>query len=202
MYVKVIDGVIAETMGALPECTDSVSGFNLLTSAEQAQHGYFPLTEVKPAFNSATEKLTGPVYSFGPATVTATYAKVKLTAVELNATLDSAKAAKIQELMQACATAIVSGFSSSALGSPYIYPSQPIDQSNLIGAVASGLDPVKFWCEDATGNWGLAAHSAVQIKQVLADGASQRINYSVKLDGLVKQVTGATSAAAISAIVW
>lgn len=116
--------------------------------------------------------------------------------------LANAQAAQIVTITQACGIAIVAGFTSSALGAAYTYPSQPNDQTNLIGAVASGLANVPFWCADATGVWGIVPHTAAQIKQVLADGSALRMTYSAKLDALVKQITSASTVAAVQAIVW
>lgn len=116
--------------------------------------------------------------------------------------LANARAAQIAAITQSCAAAIVSGFASSALGTAHTYPSQPTDQTNLIGAVASGLATVNFWCADSTSVWGLTSHTAAQIKQVLADGGTQRMAYSAKLAGLAAQVQAATTVAAIQAIVW
>lgn len=116
--------------------------------------------------------------------------------------LADAKTAQLDKVTQSCAAAIVAGFASSALGAAYTYHSQPNDQTNLIGAVASGLATVTFWCADATGVWSLVSHTAAQIKQVLADGGTQRMAYSVKLDTLAKQIVGASTVTAVQAIVW
>jgi hypothetical protein len=116
--------------------------------------------------------------------------------------LDNARAMQIITVTQACGTAIVAGFTSSALGAAYTYPSQRDDQTNLIGAVASGLANVPFWCADATGVWGIVPHSAAQIKQVLADGGTTRIGYSAKLAGLIASISAATTVTAVQAIVW
>ncbi len=120
-----------------------------------------------------------------------------------------AKAAQIATLSAFCASAIVSGFASSALGAAHTYPSQPNDQSNLIGAVTASLAPnlpatwtCNFWCADSTGAWALRAHTAAQIQQVLADGVAAREGFSTKLAGLVAQVQAATTVAAVQAIVW
>jgi len=125
-----------------------------------------------------------------------------LSVVAAHTALADAKADQIAAITQSCAATIVSGFLSSALGTAHTYPSQPIDQSNLIGAVASGLANVTFWCADSTGVWNITSHTAAQIKQVLADGGTQRMAYSTKLAGLAAQVQSATTVAAVQAIVW
>jgi hypothetical protein len=116
--------------------------------------------------------------------------------------LAAAQAAQIQQLSDACAAQIISGFVSSALGITHTYPSSPTDQSNLIGVVASGVATAPFWCADPNGNWALVSHTAAQLKQVLIDGATDRVAYSVKLDGLVKQIMACTTPAAVQAVTW
>jgi hypothetical protein len=123
--------------------------------------------------------------------------------------LAKAITAKISTLSRDCANSIISGFVSSALGSPYTYPSSLTDQSNLIGAVTASMNPanastwsVKFWCEDAGGKWAFKIHSAKKIQQVLNDGVVQREAYSAKLLGLVKQAQNVVAITDLDAIVW
>ena len=116
--------------------------------------------------------------------------------------LTPAKADQIKLVTQACAAAIISGFTSMALGTVHTYPSQPNDQTNLIGAVASGLAAINFWCADATMTWNFASHTAAQMKQVLADGGTQHEAYSAKLAGLVAQIQAAVTVSAVQAVVW
>ncbi len=120
-----------------------------------------------------------------------------------------AQATQIAALSAACAAAIVAGFTSSALGSAHTYPSQPTDQTNLIGAVTASQSPglpstwaCNFWCADSSGAWAFRSHTAAQIQQVLADGLAAREALSTKLAGLVAQVQAAATTAAVQAIVW
>jgi len=117
-------------------------------------------------------------------------------------TLAQAQTTQQAALSASCAAAIVAGFTSSALGGTYTYPSQPADQTNLIGAVTSGVATVDFWCQDASGNWAMVPHTAAQIKQVLTDGVAARLALSAKLAGLATQVAAATTPAAAQAITW
>ena len=48
------------------------------------------------------------------------------------------KAKIVDKISALCADEITSGFESNALGEIYVYPSDSTDQSNLVGAVASG----------------------------------------------------------------
>ncbi len=123
--------------------------------------------------------------------------------------LAQARATQSAVLSAACSAAIVAGFPSSALGSACTYPSQPNDQTNLIGAVTASQSPglpstwtCNFWCADSTGAWALRSHTAAQIQQVLADAVVAREAFCAKLAGLVGQVDGATTLAEVQAIAW
>lgn len=123
--------------------------------------------------------------------------------------LSEAQSAQVASLSAACSAAIGSGFQSSALGAPYAYPSQPLDQSNLVGAAAASQRPglpstwsCNFWCADGSGTWALRPHTAAQIQQVLADGLAAREALSTRLDGLVAQVRAAATVGAVQAVVW
>jgi hypothetical protein len=125
------------------------------------------------------------------------------------ALLAQAQAAQSAALSAACAAAIISGFQSSALGTAHTYPSQPNDQSNLIGATTRSQAPglpstwtCNFWCADSTGAWALRPHTAAQIQQVLADAVSAREAFSSKLAGLVAQVQAATTIAAVQSVAF
>lgn len=132
-----------------------------------------------------------------------------LQAPTANQLLLQAQAAQASALSASCASAIVSGFTSSALGAVHTYPSQPHDQTNLIGAVTGSQSPglpstwtCNFWCADSSGVWALRPHTAVQIQQVLADGVAAREALSTKLAGLVAQIEAATTVSAVQAVVW
>lgn len=58
------------------------------------------------------------------------------TAAEL---LAAAQSSQLAALSSACAAAIVAGFTSSALGVPYTYPSKATDQANLSASVIAAL---------------------------------------------------------------
>lgn len=116
--------------------------------------------------------------------------------------LQSAKTNQIAQVTTDCGLAIISGFKSSALGAEHTYPSKPTDQTNLIGAVASGLAIIYFWCANADGVWDFHVHTDAQIKQVLADAGTQRMSYSAQLADLVVQIDAAQTVSAVANIIW
>jgi len=115
--------------------------------------------------------------------------------------LDSVKASKSTEINAACASSIVGGFTSSALGAPHTYDSALEDQLNLIGAVGLGID-MPYRCADAAGVKEFRLHTAAQLKQVAADGARVKLTALEKAAALKAQVQAAVDAAAVEAVVW
>lgn len=115
--------------------------------------------------------------------------------------LESIKATKSSEINAACASAIVGGFASSALGAPHIYDSALEDQLNLIGAVSLGAD-LPYRCADAAGIKAFRLHTAAQLKQVAADGALVKLAALEKAAMLKAQVQAAADAATVEAVAW
>lgn len=111
------------------------------------------------------------------------------TEAQLNeAQLKNHKLVKIIELSQNCQDDIMSGFTSSALGSAHFYDSDELDQVNLIGAATTTAPTV-------AGDAGTSIHYAVrpivdgvmqskvylshthaQLKQALTDGAQVKLS--------------------------
>lgn len=123
--------------------------------------------------------------------------------------LAQAQAAQISIITQACAAAITSGFTSSALGSAHTYPSGLTDQANLTANVLSSLLPglPSTWttpqlCQDASGVWAYVAHTAAQIQQVGSDGKAAILGYLTKKASLQAEIEAATTVSAVQAIVW
>lgn len=120
-----------------------------------------------------------------------------------------AQATQSATLNAACANAIVSGFTSSALGSVHTYPSKTTDQLNLTASYASSLAPnlptdwaTPFWCADSSGKWAWVNHTASQIQQVGSDGKAAVLAYQSQNAALQTQVNAATTVDAVAAIVW
>jgi hypothetical protein len=173
------------------------------------------IIEIDPADVASIAALGAVAIPAGtPVSIGWAYDGANFSAPPLYATLAEAIAGQTEVLYKACAAAIVAGFSSSALGAPYTYPSQPNDQSNLIGAQGASLAPnlpagwtIKFWCATQPAApgvpvWAMVAHTPAQIQQVLADGVAQREAYSAKLDGLIAQLNQAVTIAAAEAVTW
>lgn len=126
------------------------------------------------------------------------------------ATLTAVQETRIAFLKGACGAAIIGGYTSSALGSPHVYPSGQTDQLNMAGSVLASLLPglpstwtTPFWCQDtSTGAWAMVEHTASQIQQAGADGKAWVASCQQKLASLTAQVQAATTAAAVLAISW
>lgn len=129
-----------------------------------------------------------------------------LTAAQL---LAQAQVAQIGIITQACAAAITSGFTSSALGSAHTYPSGLTDQANLAANVVSSLLPglPSTWttpqlCQDASGVWAYVAHTAAQIQQVGGDGKAAILGYLTKKASLQAEIEACTTVSVVQAVVW
>jgi hypothetical protein len=171
-------------------------------------------------FSESGEGIGGKTYAAMPATLpageylcTATQAQNpsawSLVNGTIVASIAAAQAAQIVVLLEACAAAITGGYTSSALGSPHSYGSQPTDQLNMAASVVASLLPAlpstwttSFKCADSTGKWAMRPHTAAQIQQAGLDGKTWVTACQNQFDALSAQVTAATSVAAVQAIVW
>jgi hypothetical protein len=115
--------------------------------------------------------------------------------------LIDAQQVQISALAASCAAAITAGFTSSALGSAYTYPSDILSQANLMTAQQSGAT-VSLWCESATGVWSFASHTAPQAAKALSDFVAYRVAQQAHYATQVAAVSAATTVAAVQAINW
>ncbi len=120
-----------------------------------------------------------------------------------------AQKSQIKMISTGCATTIVSGFTSSALGAAYTYPSKPTDQANLNTNVVSSILPglpttwtTEQLCADSNGVWAYRLHTAAQIQQAGADGKAAILACLLKNDNLRRQIMACTTEAEVAAITW
>jgi hypothetical protein len=124
--------------------------------------------------------------------------------------LAAAKVAAKLRVTAGCGGQIVSGFTSSALGAAFTYPSDATSQTNLAGSVVASLLPsgqVVGWttplmCRDALGVWARRAHTAAQIQQAGLDGKAFISGLLTRLDGLRAQADAAATVVDANKIVW
>ena len=117
--------------------------------------------------------------------------------------LTDVKNTKIGELSTKCDTAIVNGFSSSALTTAHTYPSDDKAQSYLGDAIKrmeldSTVTSVNFKTLDA----GFLTHTLPQLQQVFKDGFDFGQAQITKYNQLKAQVEAATTVDGVNAIVW
>lgn len=127
----------------------------------------------------------------------------------LSISLTQAKATQLSRASQACAAAITSGFTSSALGSAHTYPSSLTDQANLVTHVMSSLLPglpstwtTPYICCDASGVWAYQDHTAAQIQQVGADWKAFLSSCLLKKKALEEKIKVAKTSEKVQAITW
>lgn len=123
--------------------------------------------------------------------------------------VQQARAKQLAIIATASASAQTSGFTSSALGSEYSYPSTPTDQANITAVVTASLIPGQpsgttylFWCTDSTGKAGFVAHTAAQIQKVGLDAMSEIMAAKQKQLTLSNQIDAATTVSDVEAVVW
>jgi hypothetical protein len=124
--------------------------------------------------------------------------------------LATAQTNQIALINTACQTAITSnGFVSSALGSPYTYPSDLLDQQNMAASVLSSLMPglpsdwtTPFYCADSNGNWAYRFHTVAQIQQVGTDGKTFILSKLMIAATLSAEIMAATTISAVQSINW
>ena len=123
--------------------------------------------------------------------------------------LAQAQAAQTTVINAAAAAAIVGGFTSTALGAAYTYPSTLIDQQNLNAQVTASLLPgvdaswtVLQICCDAKGVWAYLPHTAAQIQQVGLDAHASILGFRVKNATLQAQIAAATTVAEVEGVTW
>jgi hypothetical protein len=124
-------------------------------------------------------------------------------------TLGQCRNRRAAALRAACQQEIRNGYTSTALGAPFTYPANEIDQRNMIAAVMASLLPglpadwtTPFWCADAAGLWAMREHTAAQIQRAGADGKRVVIAAQQKLARLLGQMSAATARADVEAIAW
>lgn len=136
------------------------------------------------------------------------------TIEQIQAALDSIqlsgyKQQQLSLITAASQTAQTTGFVSSALGSPYTYPSSPSDQANLTAVITGSMIPAQpsgatylFWCKNSAGFENFVSHTAAQIQQVGLDALAAIMAGKSKQLTLSAEIQAATTIAGVQAIVW
>ncbi len=112
--------------------------------------------------------------------------------------LATVQSTKAQAIKAACQAAIAAGFSSSALGSAYSYPSDDNSQRNIAMAATAGG---ALWCETG-GIWAMVIHTSAQAKQVQTDLFAMIQRNQSKYAQLVAEIDTATTSEAVEAVSW
>lgn len=127
--------------------------------------------------------------------------------LRLGILIDRARAAKYTVLTNAAQASITGNFSSSALGSPYTYPSLSTDQSNLHTGVLSCPDDStgwtwNLWCTEDGETWALVGHTFAQLKTALRDYATGLQIFQEHWATVITNLETATDLDSIALVVW
>lgn len=130
-------------------------------------------------------------------------------AVEPVDALTQAKQDAIKNLNDACAAAIVAGFTSNATGKVYSYPSSQTDQLNLYGSatLATINQAVKGWTTDLSvcdkaGKWSYVPHTPKEVFAVVSDFSAHKAEMIDKKNQLVAEVMAAKDDEKIAEVKW
>jgi hypothetical protein len=123
--------------------------------------------------------------------------------------VQQARVAQLAILAAASSAAQTAGFTSSALGSVYTYPSGLQDQANLNAVATSSTFPIQpsnatfiFWCTNAAGVSGFTPHTAAQIQRVGMDALAAIMAHKSKQWQLSQEIAAATTIAEVQAVAW
>lgn len=120
--------------------------------------------------------------------------------------LDEMKKLKVSELSQICHEAIVSGFTSSALGTPHVYDSTPEDQLNLEGlsryAERKNTSVPYRCCPEGSEAKTYIVHTPAQLDQVVTDGIAFKSYLLHLLETRRQEIDACTTIAEVEAISW
>lgn len=136
--------------------------------------------------------------------ISITEAEALLSTAPPPLSLEEVKANKKALLNAECEAQIVGGFVSAALGSEYAYQSDLVDQLNLIGVVAGGVDDY-FKCAATSAAplvWSWEPHTIAELTQVLNDGKAYKQTLLQKVNLLKAQVDEALTSNDVHMINW
>lgn len=110
MYAQILNGSMT-TFDALPFRVTLADGstrtsLSELSAAQLAEIGVYPVVGTAPEYDPSTQRLVGPTLALDEDHVNATWTVESLSAEEIAAVLDAAKAAKIAEIQAASNAAI------------------------------------------------------------------------------------------------
>jgi hypothetical protein len=176
-YARVVGGIVVEIFAppvgvTISQCfaPDVVAEFVAVPSGVSVEQGWL----------YANSSFTAPLAAQAP-------------------TLAQVQATQSAAMQTACKAAIEGGFTSSALGSAYTYPSDPNTQTNISLAAANGGPLV---CQSSGAVWGLMTHTPAQALQVQKDMATHIQVQQTTYWGLIAEINAATAVAAVQAISW
>ena len=206
-------------MEALPFRLTLPEGFtrtslNELSTAQLAELGIYPATEVKPKYDPATQFLGDPVLKLSRGKVTATYPVVDKTKEQILAEVEAAKAAKLAELAEKRWEAVQAGVEINGV----VVATDSDSQTALVGAafgafvkmIGSSLpaaaEPLVKMIPDESGWKGKDSKWAdLSITDTLGVAVTVRAHVQSLFDkerALGEKVAACSTVAEVDAITW
>ena len=119
--------------------------------------------------------------------------------------IDGLRTVKYEEINNACATEIISGFSSDALGATYKYDSDIVDQINIQQATESIRDTQNTVLYKVTNSEGVKefySHTYQQLKKAMDDGVTSKLNALARCASIKSSIATTESIDQLNAIHW
>ena len=211
MYVQTKDDAMT-TFDVLPfrvSLTDGTTRTSLseLSAAQLAEIGVYPVVGIAPEYDASTQRLVGPTLVLDGDHVNATWELESLSAEEIAAVLDAAKAAKIAEIWAASNAATMALESGYTQGEVKSFDRQRQGALDILAENTTTADAqyvaALAAARAAAGDSGCTtAWLAQQIKDNADTAAAYTIQILGKQQGLEARVRTATTVAEAEAVTW
>lgn len=175
-----------------PRSTRTISGFDLLPDDEKVAHGWYPVTEIRPDYDQATQHLIGPTVSIVGDHADAVYTVEDIPLVELQqrqvAEIVSAQNAEIQA---GCKTSL--GFRVRCENSDVT-----MFAAGIVGMEAAGDDTDTVWDYDRIPH----EITAEQYRQLGIEIRNYVMPIRKKTSAKIAAIMAAKTAADVFAVTW
>ncbi len=223
IYVAYTDST-ETTVSTLFSCAQDKTGYPYQGTIEDSDPRYLAFVNPASTLTGAQEVQTATVSAACEAAITAgissaalgtahTYPSALTDQQNLDASVTDALCAKADPVWSG-STAVDAGAINVISDVPCLCvvggttgttaPSLPTSTTTIIddGTAQWQLWSTMFWCEDSSGTWAWASHSAAQIVQAGRDIKAVIMAYRTKNATLAAQIAAATTVADVEAITW
>ncbi len=179
----------------------SLTSISSLPLDELRALGFYPVEEVRPDYDSETQRLGNPEVVLEGDHAVATYSVIEKTSEEMNAELKAAKDAKASDIAAARYEQEIGGVSIQMGGAKVTIRTDRDSQSMITGATLKATSDPEYTCRWKTVE-GFVAVSSAQIIAV-ADAVRDHVQASFDREAeLMERIECATTVSMVEAIEW